>query len=277
METFVKIARMSYGIMIAALGVQQIFYSDFRPVILPPWPASFPGHAFFLYFLSAILIIGGLAIVFDKKARMVSLILGGVFLLLIVFCQLPYEILADPNNKNLGSWTAAMKELVFAGGAFVVAGSFPEEEKYSKKEFLMSLLEKFIPLGSIFFCATIICFGIDHFLYAEGISTLVPNWIPGHVFWTYFAGAALVSSGIAIIWRIQLKISAFLLALMIFLWLIILHIPRAIDDPYSLKGNEVSSVFEAFGFSGVAYLIAVGYNKREAVKPAFPGKIELVD
>jgi hypothetical protein len=170
-----------------------------------------------------------------------------------------------------------MKELVFAGGAFVVAGSFPVEDRHSKNKPLMSLLENFIPLGNIFFSITIICFGIDHFLYAEGISTLVPNWIPVHIFWTYFAGAALVISGIAIILKVQLKINAILLALMIFLWLIVLHIPRAFDDPYSRKGNEVSSVFEAFGFSGIAYLIAVGYSKREVTKPVFPGKIELVE
>jgi hypothetical protein len=107
-----------------------------------------------------------------------------------------------------------------------------------------------------------ISFGLDHFFYTDGISTIVPNWIPWHIFWTYFAGVALIGSGVTIILKIQLKLSALLLSLMIFLWLIVLHIPRAIADPYSLQGNEVSSVFEAFGFSGIAYLIAYGYNDR---------------
>jgi uncharacterized membrane protein YphA (DoxX/SURF4 family) len=258
MEILIKTARISYGIMIIGLAVQQIFYVDFRTVILPPGFSSIPAHSFFVYLLSAILIAAGIAIVFNIQARVISLGLGGLFLLLIIFCQIPYEVFDDQYAKHLGTWTQALKELVFCGGAFIVAGSLPAEHRNA----LIKFLEKFIQFGPAFVCITMISFGIDHFFYADGVSTLVPNWIPGHLFWTYFAGVALIGSGITIILKIKLKLSAILLALMIFLWLIVLHIPRAIVDPYSLQGNEVSSVFEAFGFSGIAYLIACGYNNK---------------
>ena len=261
MEILIKTARASYGIMIAALSAQQIFYKAFRPVILPSWHLSFPGFAFFVYLVSAIFIAGGVAIVFNKKAKMVSLIFGAVFLLLFIFCQTPYELISNPYYQHLGVWASAQKELALAGGGFVVAGAFPAgKENGHKSPPLMGLLEKIIPFGRIFFCITIISFGTDHFLYVKGISLLVPAWIPGPIFWTYFAGASLVCSGVAIIFRIKLRLSALLLSLMICIWLIILHIPRATADPYSLQGNEVSSVFEAFGFGGIAYLIAYGYH-----------------
>jgi uncharacterized membrane protein YphA (DoxX/SURF4 family) len=267
MEILIKAARISYGILVAALGVQQIFYTDFRPVILPPWPASWPGHTFWVYLLSTVLIVAGTAIVFNKKTYSVSLIVGALFLLLFIFCQIPYELFVDPYYKHLGEWGDAEKELVFAGGGFIVAGSFPSaKEKNQKESLIINLLKRIIPFGSIFFCITMVSFGVDHFLYTKGISVLVPTWIPGAMFWTYFAGAALFCSGIAIILRIKLKLSALLLALMIFLWLIVLHIPRAIADPYGLHGNEVSSVFEAFGFSGIAYLIAIA-KKSEVLSP----------
>jgi uncharacterized membrane protein YphA (DoxX/SURF4 family) len=108
-----------------------------------------------------------------------------------------------------------------------------------------------------------ILFGIDHFLYADFVSKLVPMWIPGQLFWTYFAGVALIGSGIGIILKIKLKLVATLLGVMIFLWLIMLHIPRAIADPYGDKGNEVTSVFEALGFSGIAFVIAGGDNRKK--------------
>ena len=147
-----------------------------------------------------------------------------------------------------------------------MAGSYQTGNESNQKESsLISLLEKIIPFGGVFMCITMISFGIDHLLYTEGVSTLVPVWIPGRMFWTYFAGVALIGSGITIILRIQLKLSALLLALMILIWFLILHIPRAVADPYSLQGNEVSSVFEAFGFSGIAYLIAYGYHTKRAV------------
>ncbi len=212
----------------------------------------------------------GIAIVFDKKAKEIGLILGSNISFIVFFsCQVPYELIADPYYMHLGVWTSALKELVLAGGGFVVAGSFPycgRREDSPKESSLMGLLGKIIPFGSVFMCITMISFGIDHFLYAEGVSTLVPAWIPGRMFWTYFAGVVLIGSGVTIILRIQLKLSALLLALMIIIWFLILHIPRAVVDPYSLQGNEVSSVFEAFGFSGIAYLIAHGYQTKRAMK-----------
>lgn len=259
MEVLIKTARVSYGIMVAGLATQQIFYKTFRPVILPPWQLSFPGFAIFVYVASAFFIIAGAAIVFNRKVEIISLILGGLFLFMFLFCQVPYELFANPNYMHLGEWAQAEKELVLAGGGFVIAGLFPlAKENDQKKTFIINLLEKMIPFGSVLTCVTMVSFGLDHFFYTEGVSTLVPTWIPGAMFWTYFAGAALVCSGVAILLRIKLKLSALLLSSMIFIWVFVLHIPRAIADPYGLQGNEVSSVFEAFGFSGVAYLIGYG-------------------
>jgi len=264
MEPLIRASRISYGIMMAALAVQQIFYAAFRPVIMPP--ITFPGYAICVYIASIALIAASVAIILDKNTRTVALILGGIFLLLFVCCFIPYELISDPNYNILGVWTSAGKDLVFAGGGFVVAGSYPFRQADSSKESpLILFLERLIPFGSVFVCITMISFGTDHFLYAKDVSGLVPTWIPGAMFWTYFAGVALILSGIAIILRIQLKMSALLLSLMIFLWLLMLHISRAIADPYGLQGNEVSSVFEAFGFSGIAYLIAYGYHARKIV------------
>jgi hypothetical protein len=164
-------------------------------------------------------------------------------------------------------WSNAFKALALSGGAFVVAGSFPEEKTNTGDEpLLMRLLGRVVPLGRVFFSITMITFGIDHFLYVSNVATLVPAWIPGHVFWTYFAGVALIGSGTAIILRIRLKLIGILLGTMIFLWFVLLHIPRAIADPSGLKGNEVTSVFEALGFSGIAFVLAYGVRPREKVR-----------
>jgi hypothetical protein len=263
MEKLIKAGRIFYGIMIIGIGVQQSFYADYRPVILPDWSSHIQGFGYGVYLISAILIACGIAIIFEKKERDVSLILGGIFFVLFCFGHVTWELIIDPINKHLGVWSNALKELALSGGAFAIAGSLPSNKKGKEQELvLIKLFEKFIPFGSIFFSITMILFGIDHFLYADFVATLVPNWIAGHLFWTYFAGVALAGAGIAIMLKIQLKPVAFLLGLMIFLWFICLHIPRAIADPFGDKGNEVTSVFEALGFSGIAFVIAGGYRKR---------------
>ena len=255
METLINAGRKFYGVCLAGLGIQQIIHADFIPVILPAWPAWIPGGALWAYLFGAVLIVIGAAIVFEKHGRAIALITGGVFLLLFALCHVLHLLIVNPYSSHLGTWTNALKMLALTGGAFVVAGSYPSNEiSISRIKFLESL----IPFGSVFFSVTMILFGIDHFLYVEFVAALVPDWIPWHLFWTYFAGIALIGSGVAIILKIKLKLVGILLGTMIFLWFILLHIPRAMADPMMNKGNEVTSAFQALGFSGIAFLIAFG-------------------
>jgi len=114
------------------------------------------------------------------------------------------------------------------------------------------------------FYLTIISFGIDHFLYAKDVADYIPSWIPNRLFWAYLAGVALLSSGIAIFLRIKLRLAARLLGTMIFIWLIILHIPKAIASPFAGKGGEVTSAFLALAYSGIAFAIAGSIEGKRA-------------
>jgi uncharacterized membrane protein YphA (DoxX/SURF4 family) len=102
-----------------------------------------------------------------------------------------------------------------------------------------------------------VVFGIEHFVYPAFVATLVPAWIPGHLFWTYFAGVALIAGGIGMMVKSTTRIASLMVGIMIFLWLLMLHIPRAIADPRTGLGNEWTSVFEALAFSGIGFMLAV--------------------
>ena len=254
MKSYTPLWRAFFAIGIFAIAAQQLLVADFRPVILPPsFPAWLPARLVWTWLISIALIAASVAIIFDIKARPVSLLLGSGLLLLTVLFQVPYELGLYP--AHLGVWTDPLKELALSGGAFIVAGTFPEVAISSS---LTITPGRLIPAGKYFFAITMAAFGIDHFLYTDFVATLVPSWMPAHVFWTYFAGAALVLAGVAIIANMYARIAAALLGVMIFLWLILLHIPRAIADPHSGNGNEWTSVFEALAFSGIALLVAGG-------------------
>jgi uncharacterized membrane protein YphA (DoxX/SURF4 family) len=90
---------------------------------------------------------------------------------------------------------------------------------------------------------------------------MVPAWIPGSLFWTYFAGAALLGSGLAILLNIKTRPIAALLGLMIFIWFIILHIPRVVSTPIADDEGEITSAFLALAYSGIAFLIAGAAKK----------------
>ena len=261
MKFLVKTGSKFYGICITVHGIQQLIYGEFLPVILPPWPSWVQDFRAGASIVGVILIGTGLAIVFEKSVRTISLFLAGSFLLLVICWHLPYQLFINPHGKYLGTWSFAFKALALAGGGFAVAGAYSKHGNAIESTPLQ-WLEKIIPWGGVFFSITMIVFGVIHFLYADAVTMLVPEWIPGRIFWTYFAGVALIGSGAAIILRKKLQTVGNLLGLMIFLWFILLHIPRAFADPVDNLGNEVTSAFQALGFSGIAFVIANSLFKK---------------
>lgn len=248
MRNVLHIGRIFYGIAMAALGFQTIYYHEL-PYMLLPWDLHGP---VIIYITGIIFLICAACIVFEKKAGQVSLLFGGMLLLVFLFCFVPYEFFVSKNYLSLGEWENAEKELALSAGAFVIANSFPAQNKNG----LIKFLGKLAPFGAPVFAIIIFCFGILHFLFAKQASPLVPSWIPNHLFWIYFAGVALLGSGIAIILKIKTKLIATLLGTMIFIWFVILHIPRVVAAPAVDMPGEITSAFIALAYGGIAFVIA---------------------
>ncbi|PWT72511.1 MAG: hypothetical protein C5B59_15690 [Bacteroidetes bacterium] len=248
-----SLASVLYAIGIIGIAGQQFYYKEFRPVIIPYWPTWLPGQPAFAYLIAACMILLSAGIILGYKGRNNALLLGGLLLILTLIFHLPSLFFVTKDVWHLGLWTNALKELALSGGAFVVAGSLPNEKGSLKGS---RTLQGFVSAGRIFLAIMLICFGIDHFLYSQFVATLVPVWAGMPLFWTYFAGIALIGTGVSIILNIKRKQVSLLAGFMLFIWFLVLHIPRAIQYPDLDKGNELTSVFEALAFSGVAFLIA---------------------
>ncbi|MBS1502047.1 MAG: hypothetical protein JST32_08305 [Bacteroidetes bacterium] len=248
MEKYNWLWRSIYAAGLIALAIQQLFYGDFRPVILPPGHDWHSIRLIFTWILSVLLTGAGAGIIWGIKGRSVSAVLGALLLLIVIIFQIPYALTHTPQHFFV--WVNPLKELAFSGGAFVVAGTFRKEGKTPTP----ALFEWLIRYGRFALAILLVLFGWSHFLYADFVAGLVPNWIPGHLFWTYFAGVALIAGGLGIM--IRSRLAALLTGIMLFSWFIILHIPRAIVSLPADYGNEWSSVYEAFAYSGIAFILA---------------------
>jgi uncharacterized membrane protein YphA (DoxX/SURF4 family) len=265
-DHFLQASRGLYGAGMAGMGLHQLVSGRFLPALLPNWPSLLPGLAFGARLVGVLLITAGMAIVLHKKAQTVSLILAGLLLVLLCFSSIPYELLIDPYNSYVGSWTNVLTNLALAGGALTIAGSYARKQPEREGRFT-KWIEKITPAGKFFFCTTIVIYGITHFLYVTHVVLLVPNWAPNPLFWTYFAGAALIGSGSAIMLGIKRRKIAFLLGAMIFSWIILLHLPKSLAQPSANDGQPVKSLLAAMAYSGTAFVIASrrpGRNRRLA-------------
>jgi uncharacterized membrane protein YphA (DoxX/SURF4 family) len=253
-----NIGRIFFGIAIAGTGFPTIYYKVFPYMLLPPQNFLLSGPIVLTYIFGTLFILVGVCIVFEKKTRPVSFLFGCVLLLIFCFFFVPYQFMVNPNYMHLAEWENAEKELALAGGAFVIASCFSEKSENSIDRFWGKLM----PFGAILFSIPIISFGILHLLFTKEASTLVPLWVPYPIFWTFLAGIALIGSGVAIILKIKPGLIAALLGAMIFIWFIILHIPRVIVSPSADRGDEIVSAFLALAYSGIAFVIAGAAKKK---------------
>jgi hypothetical protein len=207
--------------------------------------------------VAAFLLVAGIGIAFNIRVRFFAFSLACIFIVFFILCYVPFVLFISPYNPiHLGLWINPLKEFAYAGGAFVIARGVPVGLNRLDKTKFIRFLEKLAPYGHILFAITMTSFGVSHFYYTHTVEDLVPAWIPSHLFWTYFAGIALIGAGIAIILNIYILFIGNLLGIMIFLWFVFLHIPGALSSPLTNNGNEVTSAFSALAFSGIAFVIA---------------------
>ena len=110
------------------------------------------------------------------------------------------------------------------------------------------------PFGRLFLAVPMAVFGAQHFTAAIFVARLVPSWIPWHLFWTYFVGVALISAALSIVTGKHARLAAGLLAIMLCLFVALMHIPALASDPHDRIRLAVALRDLAFSGGALALL-----------------------
>ncbi len=73
--------------------------------------------------------------------------------------------------------------------------------------------------------AVMIIFGIYHLQHPRYMLVFVPVDLPGGINWVYVVGIALILAAIAFIFNKFVKIAAYLLALLLIIFVLVIHLP----------------------------------------------------
>ena len=130
-----------------------------------PWLASLFG---------AIWVACGACLLARRTRRTAALMLGGLLFLCTLILDAP-KYAANPGNMSLR--TTVFELLSLACLAWLIGGWLTVASHY-----LLAL--------------SLLVFGVDHFLALAFIGSLLPAWIPWHVFWVAFFGAAFIAAGL---------------------------------------------------------------------------------
>jgi len=112
--------------------------------------------------------------------------------------------------------------MIGAGIAALAVGLFLVRARFAAT----SGAGRVLVLGPVFEAVALAIFATEHFLAARNLSSIVPRWLPGPLFWTYFVGAALLAAAVSFIaWRC-VRWSASLLALLFLIIVATIDLPN---------------------------------------------------
>jgi uncharacterized membrane protein len=98
--------------------------------------------------------------------------------------------------------------------------------------FAASGLDKLIVLAGVFIAVPLAVFSPEHFRGPEFVQSMVPSYMPAHVFWAYLVGCALLAAATSLTARKFVRLSSTLLGLMFFLFVCMLYLPSALRHPH---------------------------------------------
>ena len=89
-------------------------------------------------------------------------------------------------------------------------------------------LDRIVALTNLCFAIPLAVFGAEHFSLGNAMIGLVPRYMPGRLSWIYIVGVALIIASLSIATKIQVRWSGLLFAIMMFLFVAMIHLPGAI-------------------------------------------------
>ncbi len=245
--------RVIFSLSILGLGIETLVFArsngansglapDYKVIPLLPW---LPTISWLGYLFGAVVVVLGACLLLKRGLKPAALILGALLFVCAVILVAPkYAV----HLKDMGYRTIFLEPLGMGALACLLAG----------RDAISPALDR---ASRYILAVCLIVFGVDHFLALAPIGTLIPKWIPWHVFWIAFFGGVFIASAISIAVDVLLPWGAAGLGLMFGIWVITLHAPRVVHAWHN--PDEWSSMLIAVAYWGGPWALAGVAARRE--------------
>lgn len=203
-----------------------------------PVPSSFADWLPGIVASAGALIIIGCSLLSRRTMVAGGLAAGFVFAIWVVALHLP-RVAAEPSS--VVAWLGVAEILALSCAGFLW-GLLHSGRLHRARRGLVVLFG---------LCA--LTFGLSHFVYASFTAMLVPDWLPGRLFWAYATGLAHVLAGLALIIGRADRLAAGLLSAMCASFVLLVHLPRVVAEPSAHA--EWTALMIATCLAGSAWIV----------------------
>ena len=171
---------------------------DLMPIV-PRW---LPYPLFWTYFVGACLLAAAINFIAWRHVNLSASLLALLFLIIVATIDLP-NLPRGAHSRFF--WILTVREMSFAGGAMVLAGSVWRGSGRAGGALMA--------IGRGMVATVMIFYGIEHFLYPRFVTgvpleKLTPVWMPASKVIAYLVGISLVNAGVCLLIRRAIRIAA---------------------------------------------------------------------
>jgi uncharacterized membrane protein YphA (DoxX/SURF4 family) len=249
LDKIVALSNLCFAIPLAVFGAEHLSGARF---IMLAVPSYMPWRLFWAYFVGFALLAASLSIATKIQVRWSGLLFGIMMLLFVAMLHIP-RALAIPGDRI--PWTIVIREMSFAGGAWILAGNVMGGQGKSK----------LITVGRVLIAIAAIFFGVEHFLHPAGcpgvpLEKLTPAWIPGRLLIGYLTGAILLVAGVCILLGKKTRMAATYLGTWIVLLVVFIYGPilfvQMLDPSTAVKVEGINYFADTLLFAGAILALA---------------------
>ena len=247
-----RIASLGHAVFAATmigLGVLGLIKADYA-AIWQPVPQSVPALVYLCSFIS---LASGIGLLWRRTGALSARVLVIYLLLWLLLLRAPGIFLAP----NVEFWWAACKTAVILAGAWVLYAWFATDWDTQRLDFATG--DKGLRIARVLYGLALIPFGVAHFVYLQNTVSLVPGWLPWHVFWAYFTGWALIAAGVGVLIGVYARLAAALSAIEIGMFTLLVWVP-IMAAPGSKSTFQWSETIVSVALTAGAWMVAVSYR-----------------
>ncbi len=221
--------------------------------IVPPW---LPAPLFWTYFVGAAWFAAAISFVAWRHVRWAAALLALLFLIIVATIDLP-KVRTHLHERLF--WTLTLREMAFAGGAMVLAGSM-----WPRGSSAGSML---VRVGRVIVALTMVFYGVQHLLFPRFVpgvplSKLMPVWVPAPTLIAWFIGITLLLAGIGLLVPSSIRIAAASSGMVLLLLTVFFYVPiLAMEIHSSLAVEGINYVADTLLFAATALLAAFGADQ----------------
>jgi uncharacterized membrane protein len=242
----------AFAVLMIWLGAMGLSTGTFVQV-WQPVPAWVPARTALAYLCAFISLASGLGLLWRRTAAVAARVIFASLLVWLLVLRLTNLFFQHP--LVLVAWTFGSTGVMVAA-AWVLYVWFAGDHDRQLLGFIAD--DRGVHIARALYGLSLIPFGLAHFMYLDATTVLIPNWLPWHVAWAYFTGAAFIAAGLAVTVGVVGRLAAALSALQMGLFSVIVWVPRVLAGP--LNDFQWGEFVVTWALTAGAWVVADSYR-----------------